>query len=144
MVVMPRSLPRAVVLLALVFLCNGCGSGPGVVRVTGTARHDGKPLARLIVHFVPAEGRPSWGMTDEEGHYKLRYDREREGAQTGTHKVWVEFRPAGAKEDLAQREGTLQLPPALQRVLDKYGDKDHPALSVEVKQDNQVIDLPLD
>jgi hypothetical protein len=136
-----RGLFLALVTLALA----GCGQGgPNVVKVTGTVTRAGKPVPKLFLNFYPAEGRPSWGVTDDEGHYELHYERDRDGAVTGTHKVWVQIRPASPKEEAALRNGTLKLHPDTKSILQKYGNEESTPLEVEVKENNQVIDLKLD
>jgi hypothetical protein len=49
----------------------GCGDpdAPEIARVTGTVTRGGKPVPNLVVNFMPAEGRPSWGITDDRGRY---------------------------------------------------------------------------
>jgi len=57
--------------LFLFVVLSGCGSGgPKIVPVAGTLTHKGKPVANAIVHFTPEHGRPSSGLTDEEGHLR--------------------------------------------------------------------------
>jgi hypothetical protein len=145
---MPRSLPlggRLVRLVPVLFLLAGaCGTGPRVLRVTGTVRYAGRPVPNLVLHFVPEVGRASWGATDGEGRYKLVHDKQRDGAVRGKHKVYFEYRPRGPKEDLEYQQGQLELPPDLKAVLAKYGNPNTTPLSYEVTQDGQVIDIDLD
>src|SRR5262245_42177646 len=70
----------------------GC-SGKNVVlneTVEGTVKIDGKPLAGVVVQFVP-EGETrlpgSSGVTDERGHYTLTCENQRSGAVVGKHRV---------------------------------------------------------
>ena len=66
-------------------LCLGClflvavlGCGDGKIdteTVQGNVTLDGAPLADAMVNFSPVEkgvGTPSYGKTDESGHYKLQ------------------------------------------------------------------------
>jgi hypothetical protein len=123
---------------------TGCGAGgPRVVNVTGTVTRRGKPVENLFLNFVPDMGRPSWGVTDEEGKFDLHYERGRDGVLVGTHRVWVQFRPSSPQEEMALARGTLKLHPEMPQILKKYG-KDNTLLTVDVKEDNQVIDLVLD
>ncbi len=127
------------------FLAAGCGSsGPEVVPVTGTVTRGDKPVNKLFLNFMPHKGRPSWGVTDQDGHYTLHYEKDRDGAVVGPHKVWVEIRPSSPKEELALQRGTLKLHPEMQKILEKYGKKAAKPLTVEVTADNPVIDLKLD
>lgn len=68
----------------------GCGGdGPTLVPVEGTIIMGGAPLAEAEVTFQPPSGRPSSGMTDSQGHYKLLYLDEKDGALPGRHKVLI-------------------------------------------------------
>jgi hypothetical protein len=131
-----------VLLSALLLLAGGCG-GAKVCRVTGTVRHNGKPVPDLFINFVPAEGRPSWGITDETGRYKLMYDKKREGAVRGAHKVYFEFRPRDPAQEVALHQGKLRPPAAVQAVLAKHGSE-ATALRYEVAANGQVIDIDAD
>jgi hypothetical protein len=132
-------LPAFLALIAL-----GCGrGGPRIVTVTGTVTRGGKPVEKLFLNFVPENGRPSWGVTDANGSYFLHYDREREGAIVGTHRVWVQVRPSSPQDEMALARGTLKLHPETKQILAKYG-KDTSTLTVDVSRDDQVIDLALD
>lgn len=131
------------VFAALVAL--GCGgNGSRVVGVTGTVTRGGKPVEKLFLNFVPEKGRPSWGVTDAEGHYSLHYDRERAGATVGTHRVWVQVRPTSPADEMALARGTLKIHPEIQQILAKYGTQNTSPLVVEVTEANPVIDLHLD
>ncbi len=145
---MARSLPKGIgpaFLLVLVLLpAGGCGGSSDVVRVTGTVRHDGKPVANLTLVFVPDSGRSSWGVTDEEGHFKLSYDRKHEGAVRGTHRIYAQFRPRDAQQEMAIGQGKQAPPPDVQAILAKYGSLDSTPLRREIDRDGQVIDLDLD
>ena len=67
----------------------GCGNSD-VVSVSGTASYKNKPLAKHIIHFTPAKGRPSIGTTDEQGNFTLSYSQDSKGAERGKHVVSVE------------------------------------------------------
>jgi hypothetical protein len=125
-------------------LFSGCGdNGPRVLRINGTVTRADKPVARMVVNFSPEHGRPSWGLTDADGHYSLKYDKDRDGAVAGKHKVWVKVKPSSPKEEAEIAQGLIRLNPDTSKILEKYGRENSP-LTVEVKDDNQVIDLPLD
>ena len=130
--------------MLLAVFASGCGQGgPGVVRVTGTVTRHGAPVNMIIVHFRPENGRPSWGLTDKDGHYVLNYERGRDGAITGSHKVWIEFRPTNPKQEVDYQRGELKLHPDMEAILEKYSKQSSP-LTEEVKENDQVIDLHLD
>jgi hypothetical protein len=129
----------------VVLLASGCSSaGPKIVRVSGTVRYQDKPVPGVVVYFVPEEGRASTGLTDEQGRYKLSFDRRQEGAEVGTDKVYFKFRPRNPKEEMEYAEGKLELPPEVVAVLQKYGDRETTPLRYEVKSEGQVIDITLD
>ena len=61
-----------------------------VAPVSGTVTLDGEPLNRASVMFQPkAGGRPSSGVTDENGYYRLGYSMTEEGAEVGTCTVKI-------------------------------------------------------
>jgi hypothetical protein len=136
---MRRTIGRLVAGAMLVALLAGlgCNSGPNLVRVTGTLRYKNEPVPGFTVHFVPDEGRLSWGFTDQEGRYELEYDARHKGALAGSHKVYLICKP----ED-AQRLG-LKLHPATNLLLQKYGNLATTPLRFEVTEDNPVIDIDL-
>src|SRR5262249_29896242 len=93
-----------VCLLVLVGL-TGCGS-QGLAPVTGHLTYKGKPVTNAYVDFKPESGeRPSWGQTDQEGHFQLEFDRKNKGAVMGKHKVSVRMRPVTVAEQEAVMEG---------------------------------------
>ena len=69
----------------------GCGSSDlPLASVSGRVTLDGQPLPKAFVEFQPiAEGSPSYGITDEEGRYELRFSRRHAGVLAGQHKVRV-------------------------------------------------------
>jgi hypothetical protein len=128
--------------LGLALTAGGCASGPRVVKVSGTVTRGGKPVDRLVVNFTPEqEGKASWGITDKDGRYTLKYERDRDGALVGTHKVWFQVRAATPKEEIALAAGELKVHP---EILQKYGNPKTTPLRVEVKGDDQPLDLKLD
>ncbi|MCA9015149.1 MAG: hypothetical protein KDA74_06495 [Planctomycetaceae bacterium] len=113
--------------------CAGCGEGtpsdtPDLGRVSGTVTMDGKPLANVAVTFEPETGKPSFGRTDESGHYELVYKNE-QGAKVGQHTVRVTT-PTEGPEDT----GKDPIPA-------KYNTKS--TLKKEVKQGANEINLEL-
>ena len=54
---------------------------------------NGTPVPGLNVTFIPeGKGSPSYGGTDENGVYRLMFNRQRTGAELGKHKVVIENR----------------------------------------------------
>jgi hypothetical protein len=134
---------RLILLVGLLPLAVGCGDQANVVRVTGTVRSAGQPVPNLIVHFVPDQGRPSWGSTDEQGAFELSFDRKTKGALRGRHKVFVTYRPRDASQEMALAQNESALPPALRLILKKYGERET-TLQVEITKEGQMIELNLD
>src|SRR4029453_18299896 len=87
------------VLLAALAL-SGCGKSKlTVAPVSGTVTLDGAPLAAASVMFQPKDGgRPSFGVTNAQGHYILEYSMSELGAKVGpcTVRITTENRGDGA------------------------------------------------
>ena len=138
-----RVLPAAGLLLTLVLA--GCGDkGPKVVKVNGTVTRNGKPVPNVAVHFTPPAGRPSLGMADANGNFKLQYTVDKDGAEVGTHKVHVEFPPASPQEENDLATGKKQVSADRREILKKYGDPAKTTLEVEVKDDGSPVEVKLD
>lgn len=67
--------------LLLLLVAGGCGSG--FASVKGRVLLDGKPLRGAEVAFYPETGRGSFGRTDREGRYELKYTHKQSGIQPG-------------------------------------------------------------
>ena len=96
------------------------------------------------VNFVPPTGRPSWGVTDAAGAFKLGQDRKTEGVIPGKQRVYFTYRPRDPKQEIAYQEGKAPLPRELKPILAKYGSLEKTTLSYDVNQDGQIIDITLD
>jgi hypothetical protein len=135
----------------------GCSGGTEkVVAVTGKVTHNNKPVAGIVVSFVPqtaTNAGVSIGTTDEDGQYELTVFKTGEpGAVVGTHKVWVSLprkpeisrKPEGdGKKKKPAPNPAPQLPADSAEILKKYGKLDTTPLTVEVKG-GQPLDLKLD
>ncbi len=88
----PKLLSRClgpVCLAVLLLVAAGCSESARLLKVTGTVRYKGKPVPNVVVNFLPAEGRPSWGLTNDKGEFKLSIDKKTEGAVTGLPRsIW--------------------------------------------------------
>lgn len=75
----------------LALLAVGCSGSnlPDMGQVSGVVTLDGAPYANAYVVFSPTQGRPSEGVTDSEGKYKLNYMPGAPGALLGNHKVSI-------------------------------------------------------
>jgi hypothetical protein len=83
-------------LLALCLLLNGlvlagCGKAKvDVAPVSGTVTLDGTPVKSASVTFQPKEGgRPSFGVTNDQGRYVLEYSLNELGAKVGVCTVRI-------------------------------------------------------
>jgi len=112
-------------------LAPGCGqSGPRLAPVEGTVTLNGKPVVGALVTFQPDGplASPSYGETDEDGHYFLKFSPQREGAMIGMHTVSI----TTENENTKQPE---RLPP-------EYNQRSQ--LKKEVKDQENVIDFPIE
>lgn len=94
-------------LLFAVSVAAGCGDGPMLVDVTGTVTIDGTPLDNATVVFRPKQGRPSYGVTDAQGRYALRYTTEKLGALPGEHAVMITTAGGGNEDSPATKKETI-------------------------------------
>jgi hypothetical protein len=124
------------VVVTPLLLATGCGpGGPEVAPVTGTVTLDGHPLDGALVEFTPrAGGRPSYGRTDDEGRYTLRYTDDRKGALPGEHTVRITTYLRSNPDDGVI--GRPELVPA------RYNTKSELTRTVEPKKN--VLDFELD
>ncbi len=131
-------------LLALGLVC-GCGPREQRGAVEGTVRRNGRPLADVLVTFLPDpdegnKGRRSAGTTDAQGKYRLRGEDGRDGAAAGSYRVVV--------EDLAiysaprDADGTLLRRPP-ERFPSRFGDALRTPLRREVRAGEQTLDIEL-
>lgn len=91
---LPASRSRQVlsgVLILLSISFGGCSQGetPPLASVHGVVKYQGVPLPHAFVEFIPENGRPSVGETEEDGHYQLRYTSTQNGALLGHHHVRI-------------------------------------------------------
>ena len=122
---------------------TGCrGSGPEVVEIEGTVTHNGKPVPNLMIYFVPENGRPSWGRSDEQGRFVLDYDYDFDGAKVGKHTVYV--MDANNMDPTARPVGGSKKSPEMAAVLAKYGKLETSPMKVEIKSADKNFQLKLD
>lgn len=140
---MPHSRPLALLVSLLLFA--GCvDSGPKIVPIEGTVTHKGQPVPNVRIYFVPTDGRPSWAISDENGHFALDYDQEHDGAKVGTHKVWIVDESGNVDPTVAMSGGPRpKRNPATRELADKYG-KDKSTLQVEVTKADRNFQLQLE
>jgi hypothetical protein len=124
-------------LLCTIMSLAGCGTdGPQIVAVSGKLTRHGKPVPNMEVYFMPDQGRPSVGMSDQEGRFKLGYTREQDGAVLGNHSVFVVYNPPA---------DTGYPPPAeLGAISAKYGKQELSPIRIEVKEPLTDLEIKLD
>jgi hypothetical protein len=128
----------------LVVVLTGCGGGPALVGVSGTLTHKGKPVPNAVVFFMPENGRPSTGITDEDGRFTLQYDTEHEGSLVGKGKIAVKARPTTPKQQEAAMMGKkMPMPKDMADFFDKYSTKNS-KYEVVIDKNNRELKLDLD
>lgn len=100
---------------------------------------DGVPVEGATVRFYPnVDGRGSSGMTDENGHYELRYTRSADGAIIGEHRVTVSTKVEG---DYYDPENVIEA--KAETIPKKYLDRKKTELTATVESGNNTIDFEL-
>jgi hypothetical protein len=132
---------RPLVLLTMGLLTGaiGCGNdGPRLVDARGTVTLDGNPVPNATLTFVPKDGTgsPSYGTTDGNGNYTLRYSRDKTGVLPGTHDVTITTDRV-SPDDVPPGE----TPPLFIPLPRKYSEKG--TLTAEVTENRNVIDFEL-
>jgi hypothetical protein len=135
---LPANFVRLGLLAGLMLAAVCTPSGPRIVDVAGTLTRNGKPVPGLEVYFMPDQGRPSVGMADSQGRFKLGYTHDQDGAITGSHTVFVVFNP---RQTGAER---VAAPAELRPILEKYGTKDVSPLRIEVTKPVSDLEIKLD
>src|SRR5262249_38155963 len=146
MILSPR-VPLALRLFALA-ACLPAAAGcarPSRGEVEGTVRHQGKPLANVLVTFFPdpdqgGTGVRAAGQADAQGRYRLRGENQREGAAAGWYRVVVEDLAASAAP--READGTLTRRPPV-RFPPRFGDPLQTPLRKQVRPGVQSLDLDL-
>ena len=124
----------AVLFAVLLNVIAGCNRSPATARVTGTITFDGKPLANAGVEFLPEDGsRSSFGGTDANGKYELKFSASAIGAMPGKHKVVI--RTAASEPDPENPNAAKEKLPA------RYNTNSE--LTAELKGGSNVVDFDL-
>jgi hypothetical protein len=124
-----RFVAPAFLLIAIV-VTVGCDSGPKIVKVAGIATYKSEPIPSLLIQFQPAHGRPSWGITDENGRFELEYDAKHKGAVIGKHTVSAIYRARTPEEEM----GGGKRHPAIKPITEKYGDTMNSPLKIDITE----------
>jgi hypothetical protein len=129
----------------LLVALTGCSdSGPKIVKVNGTLTYKGQPVTNAYLTFRPENGRQSWAQTDDEGRFKINYDRQQDGAVVGKHKVWIDPRAVSAAD---QEAAMLGRRPRMSKEMAAFFEKysaEKSTLEVEITKDTKDLKLDLD
>lgn len=141
---------RALLLASVLVILGGCGKkGLDTVRVTGTVKLDGKPMAGASVLFSPkAGGRPASATTDESGSFSLTTLTPNDGALVGEHAVGVtliQTKGATGDPNAPGLSGSLNAAPAsVQWIIpQKYANPTSSGLTVTVQSGMAPVVLDL-
>jgi len=92
----PASAASRVAVLISLALCGCGGSGPSLIKVSGTVTYNGKPLEGAIVSFLPLPANPECrhaeDQTGPEGNYRAMTDG-RTGLVPGKYHVVITKAP---------------------------------------------------
>lgn len=131
-------------LSSLLITVAGCGAdGPELAYVSGTVTLDGKPCQNVMVQFVPQapNASPSSGQTDMEGHYTLRFTRDKEGAMLGMNDVDIIAPPPITPTEIAQYKAKNMPIPEAVTIPEKYETRG--SLTADVQPGDNTFDFPL-
>jgi hypothetical protein len=113
------------------------------VKVEGVLTYKGKPVpAGVQIDFSPENGRPSWGETDDSGHFTLEYDRTQKGALVGKHKISLRRKMKTRAEQEAEMRG--ETPPVDRQLGDLFTKYNAANSKKEVTIDKETTDLRVD
>jgi hypothetical protein len=128
-------------LAAAAVLSAAGGCGPRLAEVRGRLTYKGEPVPSTVITFLPDNGsRPSKGLTDDDGHFTLRYSRDEDGATRGPCTVFLTYHVSN-EEDLGQVAPKAS--EELKAVIGKYGDPGKSPLHYDITRTGQVIDIEL-
>lgn len=131
-------------LLAGAFLlaATGCG-GRTLYQATGRLTHKGQPVPSTYVVFLPQqEGqRPSRGLSDADGNFKLTNSRTETGVLPGKHKVYLEYYVAADEE-----MGTVKprVPAEVKKLMSSKYNSEKTPLEFEVSKNGQVFEIAIE
>jgi hypothetical protein len=112
------------------------------MKVHGRLTYKGQPVPSTLITFHPDEEgkRPSHGLTDDNGHFELKYSISEVGALPGKHTVFLKYH-------LSAEEEMHNIPPKASKeqkaVIAKYGNLSTSPLHYEITKNGQVIDIDL-
>jgi hypothetical protein len=79
----------ALLLATLTCMLSGCGGAdiPELGEVSGVVTMNGEPIVGIDVVAYPKEGRPAYGLTDENGAYVIMYKNGIAGTKAGPTRI---------------------------------------------------------
>ncbi len=123
--------------LVLTLAATGCGDS-SFGRVQGTVTLDDQPLPKARIEFIPLpdvpNGSPSYGETDERGHYEMSFGLDQPGVMVGKHQVVISTYEIVTNDDGSKTTIPEQVPA-------KYNEQTE--LQREVYPGSQTIDFAL-
>lgn len=115
-----RSHQRAVLLVGLIVLMEvaaGCGTSRStdyskvdLIDVTGRVTLDGVALAEAHVEFESPDQTSSYGLTDEQGEFRLLFNSERTGCLPGEKIVRIQMPSADVEDPDATNVSGVEIP----------------------------------
>lgn len=106
------------------------------VKVEGIVTLDGERLGRVMVMFIPVkkeEGKPAFGVTNDEGDFDLSTSNPGDGAVPGEYKVLLTENVTGSKPGSANKDAPRKGIPK------SYSDPNVSSLIVQVKPGGKKI-----
>ncbi|MFN3148394.1 hypothetical protein [Bremerella sp.] len=121
----------------LVVTALGCSDVPTgdivpTAPAAGVAKYQGK-LRYYQIQFIPDEGRPAAGITDENGNFTLGTNDVGDGAPTGSHHVAVTYVGPPPAPDYGVTNFD-PIPPPRFKIPSKFNDPKKSGLVVEVPE----------
>lgn len=108
---------------------------PKTAQAAGVVLKGGKPLAKVQVAFIPANGPMAMGTTDDKGQFTLMTSTPGDGALIGEHKVslgYVTEAPvSNSPEEIAAAAKVASPVPA------RYGNPDTSGITATVPPDGK-------
>jgi len=124
-------------LLPAILVFSGCGDNRAPAKVTGTITLDGSPVVNAEVMFIPVSGeRNSFGYTDGQGRYELRFTGQLTGAVIGEHRV--EIRTGSSEAVYSSEDGE---PAAAETIPAKYNAESE--LTATLRSGNNTVNFEL-
>ena len=136
-------IPGIVLFIAVLATATGCSSKKvqygdiDLVKVSGTVLLDKKPLPDAQILFYDAKKCYSYGVTDAEGKYSLKFNSKIDGTCPGQKKVEIWTTRSGADFDLLMTSSY----PVKEIVPTKYNRKTTLTANVSKSENHFAFDL---